>query len=62
MRRETKEKVNLASLVAGIILILIGLGGSAITIPTKSLIIIAPITSLVIGAFLALIGGLRKWG
>jgi len=62
MKRETKENVNLVSLVAGIIFILIGLGGSAITIPSKSPIIIVPIISLIIGAFLALMGGLRKWG
>jgi len=62
MKRETKENVNLVSLAAGIIFILIGLGGSAITIPSKSPIIIAPIISLIIGAFLALMGGLRKWG
>ena len=61
MKRQTKETVNLISLVVGVALIIIGLVGSAITIPTKSLIIIVPIVSLIIGAILALMGGLRRW-
>ena len=62
MNRNTKEYVNFMSLIIGIILILVGLGGSAITIPTKSLVIIAPLISLILGAVLAVMGGLRKWG
>jgi hypothetical protein len=62
MKRDAKETLNLMSLVFGIIFILAGLGGSAIAIPTNSTIIIAPIISLVLGAFLAIMGGLRKWG
>lgn len=62
MKRQTKENLNLISLVVGIFLIIVGLGGSAITIPTGNPVIIAPIASLIIGAFLALTGGLRKWG
>ena len=62
MRRQTKETANLISLVIGVILIIAGLGGSAIIIPTKSQIIIVPIISLIIGSILALMGGLRKWG
>ena len=61
VKRRSKESVNLASLVVGIILIILGLAGSAITIPTKNPIIIAPIISLILGAILALMGGLRKW-
>jgi len=62
MNRQTKENINLASLIIGIIFILIGLAGSAITIPTKNSIIIAPIILLVVGALLSLMGGLRRWG
>jgi len=62
MKRETKEIVNLTSLIVGIILIIIGLGGSAIIIPMKSPTVIAPIGSLIVGAILAIVGGLRKWG
>ena len=62
MKKKNKETANLISLVIGVILIIIGLAGSAITIPTKTTIIIAPILSLIIGAILALMGGLRKWG
>lgn len=62
MNRNTKETVNLLSLIVGIFLIIIGLGGSAIAIPTKNPIILFPIISLIIGAVLALMGGLRKWG
>jgi uncharacterized membrane-anchored protein len=60
-KRKTKESINLASLVVGIILIILGLAGSAITIPTRTPIIIAPIILLIIGSILALMGGLRKW-
>ncbi|MBS3074734.1 hypothetical protein J4447_04785 [Candidatus Pacearchaeota archaeon] len=62
MRKGTKETINLLSLIIGIVLIIVGLGGFAITIPTRSQIIIAPILSLLIGALLSLMGGLRKWG
>jgi len=62
MKKKTKETLNLLSLIMGIIFIIIGLIGSAIIIPTKNQMIIAPLLSLVIGAFLALMGGLRKWG
>ena len=62
MRRDTKETINLLSLIIGIVLIVVGLGGSAITIPTRNPILIVPILSLIIGAILALMGGLRKWG
>jgi len=62
MKRGNKETFNLISLVVGIILIILGLAGSAITIPTKNPILIAPLVLLVIGAILALMGGLRKWG
>lgn len=62
MKRDTKETVNLLSLIIGIALIIVGLGGVAILIPAKSSILIAPILSLIIGAILALMGGLRKWG
>ncbi len=55
------ETKNLISLIVGIFLILVGLGSFAITIPLKSPIIIAPVVSLIIGAILALMGGLRKW-
>jgi hypothetical protein len=55
------ETGNFISLIIGIILIIAGLGGTAITIPLKNSLVIAPIASLVIGAFLALMGGLRKW-
>ena len=60
-KRRSREGINLASLVIGIFLIIVGLAGSAITIPTRNPIIIAPIALLVIGAILALMGGLRKW-
>lgn len=62
MKKTTKEKINLVSLIIGIIFIIVGLAGSAITIPTKDPILIAPIISLLLGAVLALMGGLRKWG
>jgi len=62
VRRDTKETINLLSLIIGIVLIVVGLGGSAITIPTRNPILIVPILSLIIGAILALMGGLRKWG
>ena len=62
MKRGTKETVNLLSLIFGIILIIVGLGGSAILIPARSPLILAPILSLIIGSILALMGGLRKWG
>lgn len=62
MKRQTKETINLISLVIGVVLIIVGLGGSAITIQAKSPIIIVPIISLILGAILALMGGLRKWG
>lgn len=55
------ETGNFISLIIGIILIIAGLGGTVITIPMKTPIILAPIASLVIGAFLALMGGLREW-
>ena len=61
IRKKSREKVNLVSLVVGIVLIVFGLAGSAITIPTGNAIIIAPIVSLILGAILALLGGLRKW-
>ncbi len=56
-----KESINLASLIVGIFLIIIGLISSAVTLPTKSSMIIFPVVSLLVGAFLALMGGLRKW-
>lgn len=62
MKRETKETINFISLIGGIFLIMAGLTGSAITIPTKQPIIILPLLSLVIGAILAIVGGLEKWG
>ncbi len=62
MEKETRETLNLVSLILGIILIIIGLAGSAITISTKDPIIIAPLLSLLLGAFLAIMGGLRRWG
>jgi len=55
------ETGNFISLVVGIILIIAGLGGTAITISMKDPIIFAPIALLIIGAFLALMGGLREW-
>ncbi len=61
MIKKKREKLNLSSLVIGIILIITGLTGSAIIIPTKQSISVAPIILLIIGAFLALMGGLRKW-
>ncbi len=60
-KKDSRENINLASLIIGIVFIVIGLAGSAITIPTKSPIIMAPIISLIVGAILALMGGLRKW-
>ena len=62
MKRGTKENINLLSLIFGIILIIVGLGGSAILIPARSSLIFVPVLSLVIGSILALMGGLRKWG
>ncbi len=65
MKKETKESVNLFSLIAGIILILIGLVGLAITLPLDDISLIPILISvglLVLGATLALMGGLRKWG
>ncbi len=56
-----KDTYNFISLIVGIILIFIGLGGVSIAIPTKSPIIIVPIMSLIVGAILALMGGLRRW-
>lgn len=61
MKNKSKENINLLSLIVGIIFIIIGLGSSAIIIPTEKPIIIAPILFLIIGAILALSGGLRKW-
>lgn len=61
MKKQNKEKLNFLSLIIGIILIIVGLFSFAITLPNKTLIIIAPISSLIIGAILALMGGLRKW-
>jgi len=61
MKKETKETTNLSSLIVGIFFIIIGLVGSAITLPANNHII-APFLFLVAGAFLALMGGLRKWG
>jgi len=60
-KKKKHETINFISLVIGIILILIGLLSSAIIIPTKDPIVIAPIALLVIGAILALLGGLRIW-
>ncbi|MBS3092582.1 hypothetical protein J4466_04145 [Candidatus Pacearchaeota archaeon] len=62
MKRGAKETANLLSLICGIILIIVGLGGSAILIPARSSLILAPMFSLIIGSILALMGGLRKWG
>ncbi len=62
MKKQTKENINFLSLVMGIIFIIVGLIGSSITIPTKELVIIVPVSFLIIGAVLALMGGLRKWG
>jgi len=62
MKRQTKETINFISLIFGIFLIIMGLGGSAITIPTQQPIIILPIISLIVGAILAIMGGLEKWG
>lgn len=56
-----KRDKNLLSLVIGIILIIIGLSGSAITLPTRSQIVIVPIISLIVGAILAILGGLERW-
>lgn len=56
---ERKEK-NFVSLIIGIILIIVGLGGIAI-IPYENPIIVAPLLSLIAGEILALIGGLKKW-
>ena len=61
VNKNTKETMNLLSLIIGIFFIIVGLGGSAITIPPKNPLLIAPILSLVVGAILALMGGLRKW-
>ncbi len=36
MKKETKETINLLSLIIGIVFIVLGLAGSAITIPTKN--------------------------
>ncbi|MBI2632319.1 hypothetical protein HYW75_04920 [Candidatus Pacearchaeota archaeon] len=56
-----KDSRNLLSLLAGIFLVFIGLTGTIITIPSSKPIIILPVLSLVIGAILAILGGLRKW-
>lgn len=56
-----KDTYNFISLIAGIILIFIGLAGVSLTISTRNLIIILPTIALIVGAFLALMGGLRKW-
>lgn len=62
-KKKKHEVANLISLIIGIILILSGLGGVAIAIAisSKSLIIILSSISLLIGAILALVGGLRGW-
>lgn len=57
----TKENRNLTSLILGILLILTGLTGTALFISKDKSLIIYPIITLVIGAILALLGGLRKW-
>jgi len=56
-----KRNKNLTSLIFGIILIIAGLTGSAITIPSQKLIIILPALFLVVGAILSIMGGLEKW-
>lgn len=56
-----KETKNFISLVAGIILTLVGLTGTVILISIPNKIIIVPIISLLLGFFFALMGGLRKW-
>ena len=58
MRSRTK---NLYSLISGKIFILVGLRGTIITSQASKPIIIIPIVSLVIGAILAILGGLEKW-
>ena len=53
---------NLISIIIGYALILIGLTGVSIILPLKNnLMIIIPGLSLIIGAILALMGGLGKW-
>lgn len=56
-----KEAKNFTSLIIGIILVIIGMSGTIITLPTQSKIIILPILSIIIGAVLAITGGLGKW-
>ena len=58
-KRKEKEQLNLYSLIIGIFFIVIGLVSFAMTISIKKIIFI-PIIVLIIGAFLALMGGLRK--
>ena len=59
----TKRRKNLASLIVGIILILLGLGGSTITLINfgTTLIGLSPTPALILGAFFALMGGYRRW-
>ena len=52
---------NLISIIIGSVFILIGLAGVSITLPLKNNLIIIPAFSLIIGAILALMGGLGKW-
>ena len=58
-----KHKIdrNLISIIIGTVLILIGLAGVSITLPLKDNLIIIPGLSLILGAILALMGGLGKW-
>lgn len=56
-----KEKKNFTALIIGIILVIIGMSGTIITLPTQSKIIIVPVLSIIIGAVLAITGGLGKW-
>ena len=58
MKKETK---NFTALIIGIILVIIGMSGTIITLPTQSKIIILPVLSIIIGAVLAITGGLGKW-
>lgn len=62
MKKQTKETINLLSLIIGILMIIIGLVGFAITFSAGNYFIIIFVLFLVLGAILALMGGLRKWG
>jgi len=62
-KKWTKKKKNLTSLISGIILILIGMGGGSISLISMGLKgwIIPPLIIFIIGIILAYFGATERW-